>query len=398
MTIPAVGPERYLRLLLEETLARPGPGRSPLAALRALAAGGLLDEATAGRLHADMALTFALRDDDGTVGEPSSSAPAELGSDPVATAEPCVAAVGPATIDLPGASLHVDAILSDGAGARLEGRMVIADPEGGTARSHRLESLVVTDDTGTTYSVTPRAEPGADGFVADLDPPVPPEASWLELGGGTERPVRLALYESPADPIEALPHGHSPVEHYLRSLISARLVLLLVDGTADRAGDAGPAIEALVASGALAADSPFAVEATRIDEVVLGFDDGIGMDPRILALLDARHRVGRRGVWPLLSSPAEVDGVVVRIDTLAAGPTHLRVLGVCRPWPTPLGVPLSFTATDDVGGWYAGVARDPGASGALSWLLVPALDPTAGELTLSVSGPRQSLSVGLELT
>jgi hypothetical protein len=398
MSNPEADPERYLRLLLEETLARPGPGRSPLAALRAIAAGGLLDETTAGRLYADMALTLALRDDDGTAGVPLPPSPSEPETDPVAAAQPCVAAVGPATIDLPGASLHVDAILSDGAGARLEGRMVVAGREGNAAWSRRLETVVVTDDVGTTYSLTPRAEPGADGFVADLRPPVPPEAAWLELSGGTERPVRLALYESPGDLIEALLHGHSPVEHYLRSLVSARLALLLLDGTADRAGDAGPAIDALVATGALAADAPTAGDAARIDEVALGFDDGTGMDPRILAVLDGRSRVGRRGVWPLLSSPAVVDGVVVRIDTLAAGPTHLRVLGRCRPWPTPLGAPLSFTATDDVGGWYAGVARGTGERGSLTWVLVPALDPAAGELTLTVSGPRQSLSVGLELT
>ncbi len=188
-----------------------------------------------------------------------------------------------------------------------------------------MDTIVVTDDAGTTYVLTPRTEPGADGFTAELRPPIPAEASWLELSGGRERPVRLALYESPADSIKALPHqDDSPVEHYLRGLVS--------------------------------------------------------------------------GVWPLLSSPALVDGVEVRIDTLAAGLTHLRVLGVCRPWPTPLDVPLSFTAPDDVGGWYAGVARDPAVGGALSWVLVPALDPAAGELTLTVSGPRQSLSVHLELT
>ncbi len=181
-------------------------------------------------------------------------------------------------------------------------------------------------------------------------------------------------------------------------MVSARLALLLLDGTADRTGDAAPAIDALVAIGALAATAPVAVEAARIDEVALGFDDGAGMDAGILAVLHGRSRVGRRGVWPVLSSPAIVDGVEVRIDTLAAGPTHLRVHGMCRPWPTPLHVPLSFTATDDVGGWYAGVAREPGASGALSWVLVPALDPAAGELTLTVFGPRQSLAVGLELT
>lgn len=395
-------PELYLRLLLEEALARPGPGGpAPLAALRAIAGAGLLDATAAGHLQHDLALALALRGDDtaGPLHAPSAAtgSAAASAAERVAAAQPCVAAVGPATVDLPGASLHVDAIISDGVGARLEGRLVIAGPEG-TARSHRMDTGVVTDDAGTTYALTPRTEPGSDGFTADLRPPIPDEASWLELSGGRERPVRLALYESPADTIEALPHHDPPVEHYLRGLVNARLALLLLDGTADRAGDAGPAVGALVATGALATAAPLALEAGRIDEVVLGFDNGAGMDPRILAVLDGRSRVGRRGVWPLLSSPAVVDGVEVRIDTLAAGPTHLRVLGVCRPWPTPLDVPLSFTATDDVGGWYAGVAREPGVDGALTWVLVPALDPAAGELILTVSGPRQSLSVDLELT
>ncbi|MDQ2726789.1 MAG: hypothetical protein M3Y91_02750 [Actinomycetota bacterium] len=391
------GPERYLRLLLEEALTRARPGPSPLAALRAIAGGGLLDAGTTGHLQRDLSQALALRDDVGVGALRPPSKPRRSAEDPSAATTPCVAAVGPATIDLPGASLHVDAIISDGAEARLEGRLVVAGPDGGASPARRLESVVVTDDAGTTYALTPTAEPGADGFTADLRPPVPAEASWLELSGGRERPVRLALYESPGDPIEAVPHGRSPVEHYLRGLVTARLALLLLDGTADSDGDAGPAIDALVATGAITAGAPGAVEAARIDEVALGFDDGAGMDPRILTVLDGRARVGRRGVWPLLSSPAVVDGVVVRIDTLAADVTHLRVLGVC-PWPTPLDVPLSFTATDDVGGWYAGVGRAPGVGDALAWALVPALDPAAGELTLAVTGPRHSLSISLELT
>lgn len=393
----AANPERYLRLLLEAALTRSGPGPSPIAALRAIAGSGLLDATTAGRLHTDMVLALALRDD-GATGALATPAASLAQGGPFATVAPCVAAVGPATIDLPGASLHVDAIVSDGVVARLEGQLVSAGPEGVGAGSHRLATLVITDDAGTTYAVTPTADPGGDGFTADLRPPVPAQASWLELSGGNERPVRLALYESPAEPIEARPHGHSPVDHYLRGMVTARLALLLLDGTADSAGDAGPAVDALVAAGGLSAGAAVAAEAARIDDVALGFDDGVGMDPRILAVLNSRDRIGRRGIWPLLSSPALVDGIMVRIDTVAAGPTHLRVLGQCRPWPTPLGVPLSFTATDDVGGWYAGVARDRGDGGGLPWALVPALDPAAGRLTVTVSGPRHSLSVGLELT
>jgi hypothetical protein len=390
-------PERYLRLLLEDALARPGPDRSPLAALRALAAVGLLDAAAAGRLQRDLTLALALRQEGEPAGAVSPPPAPETPVPAAAAIPPCVAAVGPATVDLPGASLHVDAILSDGAGARLVGRLVKAGPDDDPTRTGRLGTVTVADDAGATYALTPRTDPGPDGFTADLDHPVPADASWLELGGGTDRPVRLALSESPTEPIEALPHGHSPTDHYLEALVSARLALFLLDGTADRAGATGRAVDALVATGAVAADAPAALEAARIDEVALGFDSGTGMDPRILRVLGARDRLGRRGVWPLLSAPAVVDGVAVRIDTLTAGPSHLEVLGVCRPWPTPLDAPLSFTATDDVGGWYAGAAREAGGD-ALTCALVPPLDPAAGQLTLAVSGPRHALSISLELT
>ena len=91
---------------------------------------GLLDATATGRLQRDLALALALRDDDGTAGALLAPSAAGAPAEPVAAARPCVAAVGPATIDLPGASLHVDAIISDGVGARLEGRLVIAGREG----------------------------------------------------------------------------------------------------------------------------------------------------------------------------------------------------------------------------------------------------------------------------
>ncbi|MDQ6838431.1 MAG: hypothetical protein M3137_08910 [Actinomycetota bacterium] len=395
MTVPRTnhqgGPERYVRLLLEEALAHPHSGRSPLAALKALAGAGLLDDPIARNLQTDMALALALRDDDGpTDTRPSDTRPSDIA--------PCMVAVGPATIDLPGASLHVDAIVSDGVTTGLEGRLVIAGLPGAATERPRLDALSVTDDAGTAYALTPRSEPGPDGFAADLHPPVPADASWVELSGGNERPIRLALSQSPIGPIDAQDHGQSPVEHYLSRLVTTRLALLLVDGSADRVGDAGPALDALVAAGAVSAGAPLALQAARIDDLALGFDAGTGIDPQILAVLSARDRIGRRGVWPVLSPPAVVDGVMVRIDVVTASPAHVRVLGVCRPWPAPLDVPLSFTATDDVGGWYAGVAGDGDGAGTVSWALVPALDPAAGELTVTVSGPHQCLSVVLELT
>lgn len=442
-------PERHLRLLLEDVLAERASEATLVGALRALEGVGALDPETAERLAHDLRMTISLREHPYVSTEADSPVSGNGGSiplrgDPAAArawgtvdeaeqdprrpaggsqTPPATVAVGPVTVALPGAALHVDGIFSQGPAARVEGRLVRAsgaapDPD----RPGPEDALRVGDDVGTEYAVTALADPGAEGFSAEIRPSPPTEASWLELDGGEERPLRMVLARSPQRMVQGQAHGMSRAEQYLWGLIVVRLARLILDGTVDRDGDAGPAIAALVATAIIGEDDQAAAQAALTDAVAVGFDDGAGLHEGIRSVIDARDQLGRRGVWSVLSPEATVDGVQLRVDVVTADEVSLTVHGLCQPWPIPPWAPMYVTAADDLGGWYVGVARRAGPDGAVdpeadapaspvlrarqaleatsrapAWTLLPSLDPAATELTLTYTGPTESASFRLGL-
>ena len=195
---------------------------------------------------------------------------------------------------------------------------------------------------------------------------------------------------------QATRHGEPSAQRYLWQLITGRLARLLIDGSADRSGDADPAVDALVACGVINPDDPLAAQALLTDAVALGFGDEEALAPRIRSVLDARDHLGASGGWAVGGTAFTVDGHVVRLDTVTADGAQLVIVGHDHHRGGAWGAAIDLTATDDQGNWYVGLPtrQDDGTA---TWVVVPSLDPEAGQLVLTVSGPSQSASWSVDL-
>ena len=76
----------------------------------------------------------------------------------------------------------------------------------------------------------------------------------------------------------------------------------------------------------------------------------------------------------------------------------LRPCATNTPWPPAPANPVQLTAVDDCGGWYVGLPDAHAPEGDPAWHLFPSLDPEAGELTLTHTGPTESASVRVPLS
>ncbi|MHB1776856.1 MAG: hypothetical protein ACYCU7_12835 [Acidimicrobiales bacterium] len=401
------------RLLLDRSDGDRGPFRAvPLQEMAAaLVAVGVLDEERATEVLVEYAEALHLRGGSGLPPGVANRRPAPARR----TAGLAAATVWACddVLELAGGRLHVHcvALREDGgsvlvsftpAGGAFPGgpRPLVGPPRpvGGPLGGHpmaALHQLTVGDDRGHTVTATFSGGGSPAGWRGQLHTPpgqsLSPTTRWLEFGG--ERVVLGEPATPPGVTVERLDDA-GPAERFLR----ARL-------TSGRHGPHGgpypqmidAAVEALVAAGALAADSPL-IEQVR--DVVAAFSGQPATRPlpdRWQSLISSLPRQGSRSfVAPVGVVTPALSETVVAVDSLLAGDgvleSQVRMSGPgaqVGPWGIGLTIgrhPLSWWAHDDLanhylgapGNWSGGPDRSEGT--VTYW---PPLDDRATTVTLA---------------
>jgi hypothetical protein len=411
--MPGFDAERYLRimgerLLLDGELERHGPMGSPHDdAAQALVALGAIERDRADAVLADYRPAAGARAAGG-VGGPGLT----LRSAPAAApaAAPAERLVVPRTerVETSSGVLHVRYVAFGAAetriGVRLEddgaaaapalivrrGQMLPGPPRHGPPR------FTLLDDRGTSVTAFLRGSSGPQGFLGLLtvQPALDPDLAWIEIDG-----VRVDLDEvlaPPAVTVQRLPEQPPALRHLWGRLAAG-------DRRFGRV-DLEPAIDALVAAGALAVDAPVLADIRAVQLAVHHGQTALPLpEPWRTLLAHQSRQDGPRGSVRLGADVPPIDGItlfVVGLESL----DHGFEVGFEA---TPGGHPerpgphdLQWWAADDLGGrylgqigrWSGGEDRCEGEVG--YW---PALDPRARCLELMPTGTTERAVIEVEL-
>ncbi len=260
---------------------------------------------------------------------------------------------------------------------------------------HQLPSISITDDRGTSVSTTFSSGDGSDielNAVYTADTPLHRSTRWLEVMG--ERIDLADDYLDVAVDVEPIDDS-DPAGRYLQH----RLLVANQHGVPDslRTG-----IQALVASGALAPQSPLVAETLRIEQLrARDFQGDRGDDlPQPWRSLCQRRqrRGGPIGALYFGAATPVFDGVSVAINGLQSSDDGFRVRLETTGAPSRPSfgfdldeARLAFTASDDCGDFYLGElssyeSSDSHLSGEVEYN--PPLNPQATQLDISVSTGR----------
>ncbi|HWH09529.1 MAG TPA: hypothetical protein VG165_00225 [Solirubrobacteraceae bacterium] len=438
--------ELYLRVAGEGTLLDRGERQRPPwssrlgSAAQALVAVGAIDEQTAADVLDDYSLAEALRTPDGSpvrhglrarfrppvppvpLGAPgppgAPGAPgAPGGANPTTPLGPRRVVACGHEIQTPSERFHVRYVSLGDQATRVgvsfrPGPASGLGPRRGLPRASgppgRPPQPTLTDDRGTSVQ-SHFVGGGADewrGYFQAVAP-LNREAAWIELDGAR---IELVDVCSPAEvSVERLPDDHSPAARHLWRLVAA--------GRRQMPGgqSAEPAIEALIACGALAADDPVIGETQAVREAIghrpLGTGPGAPRlpDPWHSLLSRAGLADGPCGTLTLSAVTPPFDGVSVAVTTLESTAEEWTITVEVAPdvitslpfIPLARDRGLSWWARDDRGNHYLGTGASWSGGGDLGsgeisfW---PALDPAATELALMPTAETERAVIRLPLT
>jgi hypothetical protein len=291
---------------------------------------------------------------------------------------------------------------------RRHGVAAITMSGGGFGAGGWPPQITVGDDRGTTVAAD------FSGGGSDLEwrghlrahPPLAKDTAWIEVDG-----ERIELDELPARGdvfVERLP-DESPALRHLWSLVAAP------DHFYGRPTDLEPAIEALMAVGALAPDDPALTDVRAVAAVVDPHEHPPGAR-RIGRLPEPwRSLLARRGSTDGPSGTVAIglvtpvfDGIAVAALGLESDEEGFEVevevtpdLGMHHPFEdSGLGRTLTWWARDDRGNHYLGHVGDWGGNedrgqGDISF--GPALDPRARRLELLPTAEASRAVISFEL-
>lgn len=425
--MPGFDAELYLRLagermLLDGSGAEAAPWESPLrSAAEALVVVGAIEEHVAAAVLDDYALAAALRD-----GEDALYDHASDGSDRGEDAAP----LGPRRVvpcdrhvELSGGTLHVRYVSldddessvavsfvparSNGARPRrgsVHGVMLSSGPMGGMGP----QRVTLVDDRGTTAHAEFRGGGFEDEWRGHLqaERPLAPDTAWIEMDG-----VRLELGDvskSVEVSVEALPREDAALRHLWR--------LAAKPGPFHgRSRALQPAVDALVAAGALASDDSVVAQVQAVRRAMDQDDGPSGRATRHLpepwrSVIGRRGRAGGPvGTVVIGAVTPEVDGVSVAALSLESTDSSWAVevevapgsaLGGQFEEPSASRRPLTWWAADDLGNHYLGEVGDRSGHGERGYGEIefsPALDPKATRLDLMPTGETERAVIGVPL-
>lgn len=269
--------------------------------------------------------------------------------------------------------------------------------------------FTLTDDRGTTVSADFSGGGSEDEWRGRLvaGRPLARDTAWIEIAG--ERLALVDLDHHVDVSVQPLPEEDPGFGHLWRLVTTPHHF----HGPWD---DVEPAIEALVAAGALSSEDP-AIDEIRAVLAAIG-DGQVSSAGATRRLPEPwRSMIGRRGradgptgtlVIGAVTPP--LDGVSIAVGSLASTESGWGVEVEVAPggiMDMPFAVPsarrrqLAWWATDDrgnrylgqIGDWGGGEERDYGEIG--FW---PALDPKATQLDLMPTGDTQRAVVRVPLT
>jgi hypothetical protein len=425
--------ERYLRLLGERTLldgrsrAQRAPWESPLvAAAEALVAVGAIAADAADTVLDDHDLAVALR---GRVGEPGQrrlfsgrpQAGVAAGGQPLAPRRvvACDRRIERTDITL---FVHYVSLGEDGARVGISARpRDPRPPEQARLRIGRgvpgkrprlgpgLRQVTLTDDRGGTANANFGGMGTDSGWRGQLeaDQPLAVDTTWIELDGSR---IELTDERTPVEiSVERLP-DEDPATRVLRRLAAPEQP----HRTSTEAIE--PAIDALVACGALSPDDP-AIEDARAIVAVTGFGptratQGARPLPEPWRSMTARRGLGNGPQGSLIASAVtpQFDGISVALTNLESTEDGWAIEVDVVPEVVlahmGLGLPiagrrrLEWWARDDRGNHYLGQvgrwsSRPSGGSGDVNFW--PALDPRAVELAVMPTAETERAVIRLPL-
>jgi len=398
--VEAFDAELYLRLIGEQMLLERGDQdngqmRPPIAeAAGALVAVGKIAAAQAEAVLDDYSLAATLRSDPHfhhrtMIG--ASRMAGDVAGTPFTERRvvPCQA-----TIDQPQATVQVRwvSLSDDSTSVAVTWRPDPARPWGGGPPQSTL-----ADDRGTVETAHFSGGGAGDGMLGRLSTvrPLAPDTAWIELDGS-----RLELTGEAAGStvsLEGLPE-QCPAHRYLWQRIA-----MPQDFRRESTDGIEPAIDALVAAGALAVDDPALEQMRAVLEVMpqrpggalapapAGF--GRVPDPWRSLLARQGRRDGPKGSIVLGAVTPPFDGFSVAVLELSSGAEAFHVdvevtPGASHPMPFDWSVQpraLAWWARDDRGNHYLGHSGNWGSNERYGQGLIgfqPALDPRATQLEI----------------
>jgi hypothetical protein len=277
-----------------------------------------------------------------------------------------------------------------------------------------------TDDRGSSYD----GSFSGGGDDEDWDGllhfhPVPPAtARWLDVTVPGATPVRVDLTVTPVSyAVTSVPLAADGLaERYVDRVCVELLQSGDVDGLADgEAANQAAAVAGLLLSGVLSDRSPalrrFAAVARRLRfglPAALADVRPQALPADWLAMPDRSDRDdGPTGFIALAATLPEVDGAQCVVTGLRSEPDGATLQVHARGWPEPDHFsppslePFTWTARDDVGGWYVtgpgGGSYSSGGRADMDLRLQPAIDPAARSLEIVLTGRTGQVSVTVPL-
>jgi hypothetical protein len=257
-------------------------------------------------------------------------------------------------------------------------------------------TIALVDDRGSTATAQVRQSSwGRGSWEASYttDKPLSADTQWIELDGTRlqlpERQATRAVHFEQIDPLDPL-----------RAALYAEI--LSTDRRRGGADTVEIACEALVATGACAADDVMLAELRRIAEAVSTATPTPGL-PEPWASLVVRYQVndGPSGSVPIGAAIDDLEGFSIRIDMLNSEPTSFSIALAVSPGSLllrhfPGGIdlepsPITWWAEDDRGNVYVAFPDRSGGGGDVADGVVTSLaslDPKATVLKLLPTGTR----------
>jgi hypothetical protein len=282
-----------------------------------------------------------------------------------------------------------------------------------------FDAFSATDDRGGSYDAHFSGGGGDEDWEGTLHfSPVPPAtARWLDVTMPGATPVRVDLTLAPASyPVTSTPLAADGLAERYVDRVSVELLQWGDYGPADgEAADQAAAIAGLLISGVLTDRSPalrrFAAVARRLRfglPAALASVQPERLPAEWLAMLDREDGDdGPTGVIALAATLPELDGAQCVITGLRSEADESTMHVHARGWPAephwrtlPLE-PLTWTARDDVGGWYV-TGRDGGSYTSngradMDLRLQPPINPAARSLEIILTGRTGQVSVTVPL-
>jgi hypothetical protein len=405
--VPTFDAELYLRLAGERgVLARSDrhrpPWEWPLAtASRALVAIGAIDAGTAQAVLDDYLLAASLRGEDHAFHR-SSGHRSPVGAPQVLAPRRVVAC--DTTIESSNGVLQLRYVSLGDESTTVSGTFRAPAPASGPRRRHgpivamgwgpgsSPPQVMLADDSGTTTAADFNGGGSDDEWSGRFEAVVPldPGTAWIEVDG-----VRVVLAEA-AQPAEAFVEPLPEEDPAVRHLWAMAWAPSHMHGPPD----ASPAVEALVAAGALAPGDPVIAAVTTVLRVVdqMHMPPG-GPSPRLpepwrTMVVRRRRPDGPTGIIAVAAVTPPFDGITVGVSVLESMPEGFEIeaevvpdVSVHMPYE-PVDVDaaqLTWRAVDDRGNHHLGRTSSWSGGDGRGWgevVFWPAIDPKATRLDL----------------